>query len=250
MVYLLFTNITFLGGGYGYANCLGPIDAVVVVLGMGVAFYFKRRRPQPSSRPAASSTTASNPGFAKSRGDPRDFAYVRQCRLGVRCCLGVRSAQARQGLGEDGLAVGVAAALLHVGQVRLVRLDPRRARAGSARSDRPGSRTAGTPRCPESRRRSRSWAASRAGSRTRKTPRRGARIRRARPLPSAPRLPCCRGWRCHYSQITPCRQESITAVVLNDGCGKTCGANWIRLVVHQPAEGDDARRTTGPRRRS
>ena len=31
MVYLLFTNITFLGGGYGYANWLGPIDAVVVL---------------------------------------------------------------------------------------------------------------------------------------------------------------------------------------------------------------------------
>jgi len=45
VVYLLFTNITFLGGGYSYAKILGPIDAVVVVLGVGVAFYFKRRRP-------------------------------------------------------------------------------------------------------------------------------------------------------------------------------------------------------------
>ena len=45
VVYLLFTNITFLGGGYSYANILGPLDAVVVVLGVGVAFYFKRRRP-------------------------------------------------------------------------------------------------------------------------------------------------------------------------------------------------------------
>src|SRR5689334_23322460 len=33
------------------------------------------------------------------------------------------AAQAGQGLGQDGLAVGVAAALLHVGEVRLVRLD-------------------------------------------------------------------------------------------------------------------------------
>ena len=45
VVYLLFTNIDFLGGGYGYANILGPIDAVVVALGVGAAFYFKRRRP-------------------------------------------------------------------------------------------------------------------------------------------------------------------------------------------------------------
>jgi amino acid transporter len=45
VVYLLFTNITFLGGGYGYANLLGPIDAVVVALGVAAAFYFRRRKP-------------------------------------------------------------------------------------------------------------------------------------------------------------------------------------------------------------
>jgi amino acid transporter len=45
VVYLLFTNIDFLGGGYSYANILGPIDAVVVVVGVGVAFYFKNRMP-------------------------------------------------------------------------------------------------------------------------------------------------------------------------------------------------------------
>jgi len=45
VVYLLFTNIDFLGGGYGYANILGPIDAVVVALGIAAAFYFKRRMP-------------------------------------------------------------------------------------------------------------------------------------------------------------------------------------------------------------
>jgi amino acid transporter len=45
VVYLLFTNISFLGGGYSYANILGPIDAVVVVVGVGVAFYFKNRMP-------------------------------------------------------------------------------------------------------------------------------------------------------------------------------------------------------------
>ena len=45
VVYLLFTNIAFLGVGYNYASWLGPIDAVVVVAGVGAAFYFKRRRP-------------------------------------------------------------------------------------------------------------------------------------------------------------------------------------------------------------
>ena len=45
MVYLLFTNIKFLGACYNYANWLGPIDAVVVIAGVGVAFYFKRYKP-------------------------------------------------------------------------------------------------------------------------------------------------------------------------------------------------------------
>jgi amino acid transporter len=45
VVYLLFDNITFLGVGYSYANWLGPIDLAVVLLGVGAAFYFKRRKP-------------------------------------------------------------------------------------------------------------------------------------------------------------------------------------------------------------
>jgi len=45
VVYLLFTNVTFLGNGYGYANWLGPIDAVIVLAGVGTAFYFKKYRP-------------------------------------------------------------------------------------------------------------------------------------------------------------------------------------------------------------
>ena len=45
VVYLLFTNISFLGGGYNYATWLGPIDAVVVIAGVGAAFYFKRYKP-------------------------------------------------------------------------------------------------------------------------------------------------------------------------------------------------------------
>src|SRR5215831_12552713 len=40
------------------------------------------------------------------------------------------AAQPGQGLGQDGLAVGVAAALLHVGEVRLVGLDAGRVRRG------------------------------------------------------------------------------------------------------------------------
>src|SRR5215831_9038309 len=40
------------------------------------------------------------------------------------------AAQAGQGLGQDGLAVGIAAALLHVGEVRLVGLDAGRIRRG------------------------------------------------------------------------------------------------------------------------
>jgi len=45
VVYLLFTNIDFLGAGYSYANWLGPIDAVVVLAGVGTAFYFKKYKP-------------------------------------------------------------------------------------------------------------------------------------------------------------------------------------------------------------
>ncbi len=45
VVYLLFDNISFLGGGYSYAKWLGPIDLAVVLIGVGAAFYFKKRRP-------------------------------------------------------------------------------------------------------------------------------------------------------------------------------------------------------------
>jgi hypothetical protein len=46
VVYLLFDNIDFLGSGYGYAKWLGPIDLLVVLIGVGAAFYFKRNAPQ------------------------------------------------------------------------------------------------------------------------------------------------------------------------------------------------------------
>jgi amino acid transporter len=46
VVYLLFKNISFLGAGYGYAKLFGPIDLAVVLIGVGVAFYYKKRRPE------------------------------------------------------------------------------------------------------------------------------------------------------------------------------------------------------------
>jgi amino acid transporter len=46
VVWLLFDNIDFLGSGYSYAKWLGPIDLVVVLIGIGAAFYFKYRKPE------------------------------------------------------------------------------------------------------------------------------------------------------------------------------------------------------------
>jgi amino acid transporter len=46
VVYLLFDNISFLGSGYSYAKWLGPIDLVVVVAGVGFAFWLKGRNPK------------------------------------------------------------------------------------------------------------------------------------------------------------------------------------------------------------
>jgi amino acid transporter len=46
VVYLLFTNIDFLGAGYGYAKLFGPIDAAVVLIGIGIAFFYKKKRPE------------------------------------------------------------------------------------------------------------------------------------------------------------------------------------------------------------
>jgi amino acid transporter len=46
VVYLLFKNIDFLGAGYGYAKLFGPIDAAVVLIGIGLAFYYKKYKPE------------------------------------------------------------------------------------------------------------------------------------------------------------------------------------------------------------
>jgi amino acid transporter len=46
VVFLLFDNISFLGSGYSYAKWLGPIDLLVVLAGIGFAFYIKGRNPK------------------------------------------------------------------------------------------------------------------------------------------------------------------------------------------------------------
>jgi amino acid transporter len=45
VLYLLFDNLTLIGGGIGYANIFGPIDAGVFVVGIGTALYLKRKSP-------------------------------------------------------------------------------------------------------------------------------------------------------------------------------------------------------------
>jgi amino acid transporter len=46
VVFLLFDNISFLGSGYSYAKWLGPIDLLVVLAGIGFAFWLKSRNPK------------------------------------------------------------------------------------------------------------------------------------------------------------------------------------------------------------
>jgi len=43
VIYLLFKNLLFLGSGYHYAVWLGPIDLLVVLLGIAGAFYLRAR---------------------------------------------------------------------------------------------------------------------------------------------------------------------------------------------------------------
>ncbi len=46
VVYLLFENLNFLGAGsYGYAKLFGPIDLAVVLIGIGLGFYYKKKHP-------------------------------------------------------------------------------------------------------------------------------------------------------------------------------------------------------------
>jgi len=46
VIYLLFKNILFLGSGYHYAVWLGPIDLLVVLIGVAGAFYLKARNKE------------------------------------------------------------------------------------------------------------------------------------------------------------------------------------------------------------
>jgi len=43
VLYLLFKNLDFLGSGYHYANYLGWIDLGIFLIGLGGAFYLKRK---------------------------------------------------------------------------------------------------------------------------------------------------------------------------------------------------------------
>jgi len=45
VLFLLFQNLSFIGGGLGLANWLGPIDAVIFIAGIGLAFYLKSSQP-------------------------------------------------------------------------------------------------------------------------------------------------------------------------------------------------------------
>jgi amino acid transporter len=46
VLYLLFTNIDFIGGGLGFARWLGPIDLIIFAAGIGLAFYLKSSQPE------------------------------------------------------------------------------------------------------------------------------------------------------------------------------------------------------------
>jgi hypothetical protein len=45
VLYLLLSQIQFFGTGYGLANWLAPIVLVIVLLGLGGAFYLKAKDP-------------------------------------------------------------------------------------------------------------------------------------------------------------------------------------------------------------
>ncbi len=45
VLYLLFTNIDFVSGGLGFARWLGPIDLVIIALGVVLAFYLLNSQP-------------------------------------------------------------------------------------------------------------------------------------------------------------------------------------------------------------
>ena len=101
--------------------------------GAGPAQPAPERRPTPARRRTGTSPAA-GPGDVRRRGISRWSADQPAV------------AQRLQRLVEDRLAVGVAAPLLHVGEVGLVRLGARRRRRVRPGPARPGSRSAGSPR--------------------------------------------------------------------------------------------------------
>jgi amino acid transporter len=46
VLYLLFANIDFVSGGLGFARWLGPIDLVVIAVGVVLAFYIRNSQPE------------------------------------------------------------------------------------------------------------------------------------------------------------------------------------------------------------
>jgi hypothetical protein len=43
---LLFQNISFIAGTAGLVKWLGPIDAAIFIVGIGLAFYLKSSQPE------------------------------------------------------------------------------------------------------------------------------------------------------------------------------------------------------------
>ena len=132
-----------------------------------------------------------------------------------------------EGLLQDGLAVGVAAPLLHVGQVGLVGLVCGGATAGWPGPGRPGSRSAGSPRSRAAAPRPppRSSGASRARWRTSTRSAAAVRCRRARPRPWVPRPRGCRGSHCHSPPVVlpcsvVCRRTPGSAGQVSEGRGE------------------------------
>ena len=123
---------------------------------------------------------------------------IRSGRTGLQLARGPQPAQR---LVQDGRAVGVAAALLHVGQVSLVRLGARRGRRVLVVPAGRAARTAGSPRARGSRPRTANDGSSRARSRSRRRPARGARSHPARTRPSDPHPPGYHGSR--YRRPSP-----------------------------------------------
>jgi amino acid transporter len=46
VLYLLFANIDFIGGGLAFARWLGPIDLAIFALGIVLAFYLRNSQPE------------------------------------------------------------------------------------------------------------------------------------------------------------------------------------------------------------